>query len=74
MNFYIDVAPTPTEEMVEGNMSVTQPNDIAENIQDGMALTDIIIIIITFATTFIPRVSRGVCAYRCHPPGMLFCG
>lgn len=40
MNFYINVAPTLTEEMVEGNMSVTEPNDIAENIQDGMALTD----------------------------------
>jgi hypothetical protein len=40
MNFYIVVAQTLTEEMVEGNMSVTEPNDIAENIQDGMALTD----------------------------------
>ena len=40
MNFYIVVAPTLTEEMVEGNMSVTEPNDIAENIHDGMALTD----------------------------------
>ena len=40
MNFYIVVAQTLIEEMVEGNMSVTEPNDIAENIQDGMALTD----------------------------------
>lgn len=40
MNFYILVAQTLTEKMVEGNMSVTEPNDIAENIQDGMALTD----------------------------------
>jgi hypothetical protein len=40
MNFYIVVAQTLTEKMVEGNMSVTEPNDIAENIQDGMALTD----------------------------------